>query len=216
MKKRSLFLFSALCLLWLCAAPVFVPASGIRFTDVSDGYAFKQDIEWLTTRGYAQGTTNTTFSPDKQCSIQAILKMLWAYSGGEEYTDCPFIDVNDERFKHAAAWAYYNGIEMGSMNGKRQWKLNGSDDCTRLKAVIYLWIMAGRPDGYGKYAEQFKDIDHQGNGDSGVQRMAVGWAAANEIVNGKTDTLFAPYEACTRGHIAAFLHRYDTYVNGKN
>ena len=45
---------------------------------------------------------------------------------------------------------------------------------------------------------------------------AVAWAQANGIVNGETDTLFAPDGTITREQVAAIMFRYATYGGANN
>lgn len=215
--KRRLSLIAALCLLWLCAVSDFPAATASagqveQFQDVSPKSPFYQAIDWAVRKGITKGTSDVTFSPSQICNRQQILTFLWRYKGKPRigwnvFTDAP--ENND--FREAANWAYQNGYLGNEVNDKHR-ELNGTWNCTRLSAVTYLWLMAGRPDEYGAESNVFEDIDHSGNGDSPQQELAVGWAVAKGITNGTSSAAFSPESTCTRGQIVTFLYRYDKAV----
>lgn len=76
----------------------------------------------------------------------------------------------------------------------------GDTPCTRLSTVIYLWTLEGKPR-YGM--NSFQDVEV-----NGPYHYPVGWAVAEEITTGTSDTTFSPDLVCSRAQIVTFLYRY--------
>lgn len=52
-------------------------ASGCRFTDVPSRASYAQAVAWATSNGVTSGTSNTTFSPDANCTRGQIVTFLY-------------------------------------------------------------------------------------------------------------------------------------------
>jgi len=74
---------------------------------------------------------------------------------------------------------------------------------TRAMLVTVLWRMEGAPKAR---ACEFKDV-----AEGAWYEEAVAWAAEESIVNGMTETSFAPNAAITREQMATILYRYAQY-----
>lgn len=170
------------------------PSAVYPFTDVFITDYFAEAVTWAVGREITNGTTPTTFSPERKCTTGHILTFLWRAGGAPEPTiENPFTDVDSDRFySKAAIWAYEQGLVEGDAFG-------GKDPCTRGEAVTYLWKLAGSPEA----------------GDSGFSDVppgadyadAVAWAVERGITEGTSDTTFGPDDTCTRGQISTFLYR---------
>ena len=110
----------------------------------------------------------------------------------------PFPDVTEgDWFYDAVRYAY----ETGLMDGVGDSLFAPNSETTRAQLVTILYRLAGEP---------------EPGGDSGFSDVAAGtwytdavaWAAENGIVNGTTDTTFAPGDDITREQLAAILYRY--------
>ena len=110
----------------------------------------------------------------------------------------PFTDVNEtDWFRDAVQYVYDNGL-MDGVGGNR---FAPNSQTTRAQLVTILYRLAGEP---------------EPGGDSGFSDVAAGtwytdavaWAAENGIVNGTTDTAFAPGEDITREQLVTVLYRY--------
>ena len=115
-----------------------------------------------------------------------------------EETPLPFTDVTEgDWFYDAVRYAY----ETGLMDGVGDSLFAPNSDTTRAQLVTILYRLEGQP---------------APSGDSGFSDVAAGtwytdavaWAAANGIVNGTTDTTFAPGEDITREQLVTVLYRY--------
>ena len=110
----------------------------------------------------------------------------------------PFPDVTEgDWFYDAVRCAY----ETGLMGGVGDSLFAPNSETTRAQLVTILHRLAGQPEPGGDSG--FADVE------TGTWYTdAVAWAAANGIVNGTTDTTFAPGEDITREQLAAILYRY--------
>lgn len=68
-----------------------LPACDGRFTDVSADTYYAQAVSWAVKIGVTNGTSATTFSPNKQILRQEIAAMIYRYA---QYMGCSFATVN--------------------------------------------------------------------------------------------------------------------------
>lgn len=110
------------------------------FTDVNPTDYYADAVKWAVDRKITSGTSSTTFSPKKTCSVAEILTFLWNANGKPEPTGRnPFSDISTgDYFYKAAVWAAGKGLVSGN-------KLNPSAPCTRAMVMEYLWKLAGSP-----------------------------------------------------------------------
>lgn len=116
----------------------------------------------------------------------------------------PFADVAEgDWFFENVKYAYDNGL----MNGTASDKFSPNGGVTRAMLVTVLWRAEGSPTVEGD-AEvvPFADV-----ADGMYYTDAVAWAQANGIVNGVSETEFAPDKLIIREQIAAIMHRYAAY-----
>ena len=113
----------------------------------------------------------------------------------------PFHDVTEgDWFYDAVRYAY----ETGLMDGVGDNLFAPNSQTTRAQLVTILYRLAGQPAVSGDLP--FPDVE------SGTWYTdAVAWAAQNGIVNGVSDTEFAPGDDITREQLAAILYRYAAY-----
>lgn len=122
----------------LTAKAASAPSGG--FTDVNPSDYYADAVKWAVDRKITSGTSATTFSPKKTCSVAEILTFLWNANGKPEPTGRnPFSDISTgDYFYKAAVWAAGKGLVSGN-------KLNPSTPCTRAMVMEYLWKLAGSP-----------------------------------------------------------------------
>ena len=101
---------------------------------------------------------------------------------------------------------YHDGIhfcvEEGIMNGMGEGKFAPNENTTRAQLVMMLYRLAGAPDIEGK-TEPFSDV-----ADTDWFYAPIVWAYENKVVNGVSDTEFAPNAGVTREQVATILYRY--------
>ena len=110
----------------------------------------------------------------------------------------PFVDVNEgDWFYDAVVYAYQNEL-MDGVGGNR---FAPNSETTRAQLVTILYRLEGEPAVSGDLP--FTDVE------SGTWYTdAILWAAQNNIVNGVSDTEFAPGDDLTRQQLVTILYRY--------
>ena len=113
-------------------------------------------------------------------------------------TPLPFTDVTEgDWFYDAVRYAY----ETGLMDGVGDNLFAPNSETTRAQLVTILYRLAGEPEVSG--TSGFTDVEADT-----WYTDAVVWAAENGIVNGVSETEFAPGKDITREQLATILFRY--------
>ena len=112
--------------------------------------------------------------------------------------DLPFADVAE------GAW-YYDDVAYayaaGLMDGVSATEFNPNGTMTRAMLVTILWRLEGEP--VVNYLMPFADV-----AEGAWYAEAVRWAASEGVVEGVSDTAFAPDDTVTREQLAAILARF--------
>ena len=158
--------------------------------------------------------------PGETVSLDEYLSERAGFDFAGWYSDDSFAERVDELYMNGsktvyAAWEpfddagrgdwFYDSVvyvyENGLMDGVSDTLFDPDGTVTRAQLVTMLWRLDGEPS--VNYALPFTDV-------SGGEwyAEAVRWAAGEGIVNGVSDTEFAPNAAVTREQLAAILHRY--------
>ena len=164
-----------------------VPDAGYQVGTVSVTDRFGQAV---AVDQQADGTY-TFVMPDGQVTVEV------TFLQGEA-TDLPFSDVTEsDWFYDAVTYAYENGL----MDGVGMGLFAPNSETTRAQLVTILYRLAGQPAVSGNLP--FTDVE------SGTWYTdAILWAAQNNIVNGVSDTEFAPGDEITRQQLVTILYRY--------
>ena len=136
--------------------------------------------------------TYTFTMPNGQVTVTA------TFVETEAPVDEPFVDVAEgDWFYDAVVYAYQNEL-MDGVGGNR---FAPNSETTRAQLVTILYRLEGQPAVSGDLP--FTDVE------TGTwYTNAVLWAAQNGIVNGVTDTTFAPGDNITRQQLVTILYRY--------
>jgi hypothetical protein len=169
------------------------------FTDVDEDAYYAEAVAWAVANEITKGTSETTFSPDDDCTRAQVVTFLWRYAGKPEptTTENPFTDVEEGTdYYKAILWAYETGITTGTS----ETTFSPDDTCTRAQVVTFLW----RYEGELTYeeAETFTDV-----AEDAYYAKAVAWAVHEWITKGTGDGKFSPDENCSRGQVVTFLYR---------
>lgn len=163
---------------------------------VREGYDF---LGWeLNDETYAAGekytvTSSVTFTAQWQESDED-------GDNGDEEWENPYADVSANQWFYAAV-QYVS--ENNLMNGVAENAFGPDIHTTRGMLVTILHRMEGEPQA-GEHS--FTDV-----AEDKYYADAVAWAAENDIVNGYSDTVFAPEKAMSREEMAVVLYRYAQY-----
>lgn len=187
------------------AAPVAAPAAPkraaeppetVQFSDVAAGAYYYDAVQWAVRQGIASGTSETTFSPDQDCTRAQTLTLLWRAAGSPApgKQDNPFTDVKETAYyRDAALWAAERGIVSGPA-------LEPDGAVTRAQMAAFLYRDAGSP--AVRSGNDFSDVP-----EDAYYCQAVAWVAAQGITSGTGEHTFSPDTVCTRGQIVTFLYR---------
>ena len=170
------------------------------FTDVASGAYYYDAVNWAVTRNITDGTGDSTFSPDAQCSRAQMITFLWRAAGSPlpRSAENPFVDISEsDYYYNAVLWA----VEAGITDGMDALHFEPGDTVTRAQSVTFLYRLAGA--GRSGTTSAFADLDM-----SGYYVDAVYWAVENGITDGTAEGTFSPDDACLRAQIVTFLYRY--------
>ena len=163
------------------------PDAGYEVVDVTVTDRFGDAVE-VTEQ--ADGTYTFTM-PNGQVSVNVTFVEV-------QTEPLPFTDVSETDWFHdAVQYVYDNGL-MGGVGDNR---FAPNNPTTRAQLVTILYRLEGEPAVTGQSA--FTDVE----ADTWYTN-AVAWAAANGIVNGVSETQFAPGNNITREQLATILYRY--------
>ena len=172
-------------------------ARGLTFTDVSPNAYYYDAVAWAVEKGVANGTGDTTFTPDRTVSRGEMITFLWRAAGSPAAEgENPFTDVTEtDYYYQAALWAVQTGIAQGSSATT----FTPLEPVTRAQAVTFQWRASGAPAVSG---HSFDDVPADA-----YYAQAVAWAAQNQITNGTSQTTFSPLEPISRGMAVTLLYR---------
>ena len=175
--------------------------AGRRFTDAPLPGNWAHDaIDWAIDDHITNGTSATTFHPEKSCTRAQVVTFLWRAAGSPEPESLtqPFTDVEDGSYYHKAVlWA----VEQGITNGTAADQFSPDMVCSRGQIVTFLWRYEKSPEPKTT-ANPFGDVVK-----GAYYETAVLWASETGITSGTTPTTFRPDDTCTRAQVVTFLHR---------
>ncbi len=170
------------------------------YTDekLTNVYDFSSNVTGNMTL-YAKWTENAPVAPEATESPVA--------TDAPEATENPIAEKTEFNDVKESDW-YSDSVnfvvENKLMNGVSETEFAPNATLTRAMLVTVLYRNEGEPE--IKASNAFEDI---ANG--AYYEKAVAWAQANGIVEGITDTEFAPDTEITREQIATIMHRYAKY-----
>ena len=163
-----------------------------------EGYTFEG---W-----YSDEACTVKFDENQKLTADLTLYAKWSEDKEDDGQDGsqavkwsnPFADVSENNwFYEAVKFVYENGL----FKGVSDTQFAPNEPLTRGMLATVLYRLEGEPQ--TKSSSKFTDI-----GNNEYYTNAIVWAEENGIVNGITDTNFAPNENITREQIAAIIFRY--------
>ena len=131
-----------------------------------------------------------------------ITALLSIFVNAQTDTSAAFDDVPEDAWYKSAVDTV---VEKGLMNGVGEKEFAPDDLTTRATIVTILWRMNGSP--VPADTAPFSDLTQE------WYKGAIDWAYKNGIVNGVSDTSFAPDTALSRDGIVTILYRF-YFTNG--
>ena len=126
----------AVMFLWNQAGKPNVSAKN-SFKDVKSSDWYYKAVQWAVSKGITNGTSKTTFSPNKPCNRAEIVTFLWKQAGQPKVsTKNPFKDVkSSDWYYQAVQWA----VKKGVTSGTSKTAFSPTMDCTRAQIVTFLY-----------------------------------------------------------------------------
>ena len=174
----------------------------LKFDDIPGNAWYYDAITWGADEAITLGTTDTTFSPERDCTRAQILTFLWRYAGmpTAKERQHPFTDVDETSYYYEAMlW----GLEQGITTGTTSTTFSPYTPCTRGQIATFLWRYSGKPK--TSAASPFDDV-----APGSYCYDAVAWAAEQGITKGVTAATFCPNRSCTRAQGITMMYRFAT------
>lgn len=185
------------------------------FTDVKQGDWCYDNVRYVVSAGFFNGTTPTTFEPNKPMSRDMVVVVLWRLAGSPILPDEGqlFPDVPKTNYAYdAVRWANAFGIVKGFNDGT----FGYGKEITREQLVTFLFRFSKNyaGDNVGLYDNTnilgYSDVLDISKG----MTQPFQWAIGAGIVNGTSNTTLSPKEVTNRAQVAAILSRYcNKFIN---
>lgn len=183
-----------------------------HLTDITKGEWYHAAVDYVVKQGIMEGTSTTTFAPNKNLSRAEAVQILYNLEGQPDLSDenvgYPYEDVDAQAwYGDAVYWARIAGVAEGYGDGTFQ----PGDSITRQEFAQMMYNYAAYK-GYDLSAKG--DLTQFSDGDS-VQEWAVpamSWANGNALINGHDDGTLEPAGTTTRAQAASILMRFDQNV----
>ena len=177
----------------------------LPFEDVPQDSWYESAVRYAYTHGIMQGTSDTTFIPNKSLTRAEAVQVLYNLEGQPTVSESTtFPDLVQDWYKPAIAWAEQTGVVDGYEDGT----FRPDEPFTRQEFAQMLYNYASYKD-YDLTAQG--DLASFPDGDS-VQEWALPamtWANGNALINGHDDGTLEPGGTTTRAQAASILMRFD-------
>lgn len=213
-KQRILSALLALCLVF-SLVPTALAAGADDFTDVGKDSWCYDYVDYVTSEGYFLGTTDTTFSPNRNMTRAMFVVVLSRFDSVEvDNSQSSFTDVEPGAWcAGAIEWAAENGIVTGKGDGR----FAPNDPITRAQMCAIM-------DRYVDYytAKHGVVVAQKGTASTLADQSQVPAYAADAVrncqiyglINGYQDGSFRPQAYSTRAHVAAIIYRLAFLIDG--
>ena len=206
-KQRILSALLALCIVFTLV-PTALAAKADDFTDVSRSDWFYDYVDYVSSKGYFRGTTETTFSPQRNMTRAMFVVVLFRFDGAKgDSSQSAFTDVAPGAWcTDAINWAAANKIVEGKGDG------TFAPDAPITRAQMCAII-----DRYLNYYKKGNKVTLPQT--SSVSAMsdqntvpsyavdAIKQSQRYGLINGFKDGTFRPNALSTRAHVAAVIYR---------
>ncbi len=128
----------AVAFLWRAAGRPEPDSTVNPFTDVSKNDYFYKAVLWAVENRVTFGTTDTTFTPNGNCTRAEIVSFMWRNAGRPDPVSAanPFVDVSaGQYYTNPVLWAVENNITFGTTSTT----FAPTDKCSRAQIVSFLY-----------------------------------------------------------------------------
>lgn len=213
-KQRILSALLALCIVF-SLVPTALAEKADDFTDVSRSDWYYQFVDYVTSKGYFNGTSETTFAPAENMTRAMFVTVLFRFHGAKgDRSQSAFTDVAPgEWYTDAINWAAANRIVDGVGNGKfaPNDPITRAQMCTMIERYLDLYRKAWKVT-LPETGSVSVMVDE--NAIPAYALAAVKQCQRHGLVNGFEDGTFRPNELSTRAQVAAVIYRMSYLVQG--
>lgn len=195
---------------------LFAPTTNTAYYDWSNPFEDITSSDWcydyiryVSSAGLFNGTSETTFSPNKTMTRDMVVVVLWRLAGCPQVPDngVIFNDVPKNNYAYdAVRWANQFGI----VKGFNETTFGYGKAVTREQLITFLFRFAKNY--AGNDVSEYDKVNILGYTDaieiSRGMTQPFQWGIGAGIVNGTTDTTLSPKAETTRAQVAAILSRY--------
>lgn len=211
-KQRILSALLALCIVF-SLVPTALAEKADDFTDVSRSDWYYQFVDYVTSKGYFNGTSETTFAPAENMTRAMFVTVLFRFDGAKgDRSQSAFTDVAPgEWYTDAINWAAANKIVDGVGNGKfaPNDPITRAQMCTMIERYLDLYRKAWKVT-LPETGSVSVMVDE--NAIPAYALAAVKQCQRHGLVNGFEDGTFRPNELSTRAQVAAVIYRMSYLV----
>lgn len=211
-KQRILSALLALCIVF-SLVPTALAEKADDFTDVSRSDWYYQFVDYVTSKGYFNGTSETTFAPAENMTRAMFVTVLFRFDGAKgDRSQSAFTDVAlGEWYTDAINWAAANRIVDGVGNGKfaPNDPITRAQMCTMIERYLALYKKAWKVT-LPETGSVSVMVDE--NAIPAYALAAVKQCQRHGLVNGFEDGTFRPNELSTRAQVAAVIYRMSYLV----
>ena len=211
-KQRILSALLALCLVF-SLVPTALAEKADDFTDVSRSDWYYQFVDYVTSKGYFNGTAETTFAPAENMTRAMFVTVLFRFDGAKgDRSQSAFTDVAPgEWYTDAINWAAANRIVDGVGDGKfaPNDPITRAQMCTMIERYLTLYKKAWKVT-LPETGSVSVMVDE--NAIPAYALAAVKQCQRHGLVNGFEDGTFRPNELSTRAQVAAVIYRMSYLV----
>lgn len=213
-KQRILSALLALCIVF-SLVPTALAEKADDFTDVSRSDWYYQFVDYVTSKGYFNGTSETTFAPAENMTRAMFVTVLFRFDGAKgDRSQSAFTDVAPgEWYTDAINWAAANRIVDGVGDGKfaPNDPITRAQMCTMIERYLDLYRKAWKVT-LPETGSVSVMVDE--NAIPAYALAAVKQCQRHGLVNGFEDGTFRPNELSTRAQVAAVIYRMSYLVQG--
>lgn len=211
-KQRILSALLALCIVF-SLVPTALAEKADDFTDVSRSDWYYQFVDYVTSKGYFNGTSETTFAPAENMTRAMFVTVLFRFDGAKgDRSQSAFTDVAPgEWYTDAINWAAANRIVDGVGDGKfaPNDPITRAQMCTMIERYLALYKKAWKVT-LPETGSVSVMVDE--NAIPAYALAAVKQCQRHGLVNGFEDGTFRPNELSTRAQVAAVIYRMSYLV----
>lgn len=176
-----------------------------EFTDISNHWA-KDSITRAVNAGLFNGTSTTTFSPERTMTSAMVVTVLYRIAGSPAVSLPDSLENVTPGVWHeiASAWGY----EKGVIGGYKTYTPDEPVSRQELAAMLHKFYSLSKTPVPGADLSSFMDVSSVFS----WAREGVAWANAAGIVGGTSSTTLSPTSSATRAQVATMLCRYLDYA----